>query len=501
MSGEFDAAAYAALQDPDEPSGRKDSFTWDPDCQAELLAVLVHDRRFAAEVGHLIKPRYFTQKTHRAIAKVVLDHFEKYKTSPTGAVLQDEYLKDIKDEDRLYYKATLLGLEEKYVPGLEGRDYYRDRLLQFARHQGVKSALSKILDEMGKGPDLDTDLLLGIFKEAVAVGVKPDTGTDYFAEVEARYANQDEITADDLFTTGLPRLDDSLNAGGMRRGEIFSVMSPPGVGKSLFLSGMTLANVLRGKKVLFVSCEMSDLSISYRLDTMLSMVEQKSLHLRRDEVVARLAEIRRGLTQQRPLMIKHYPAGMCDVPTIRSLAEMLDHEGWRPDLLVVDYIGEMKSNKSLKKHEALEDLVSELRGLGAERGMCVVTAMQPNRDAAQAMDGGVIDAGMLGDSYGQLRPLDGFWTLNQSVAEKGQGVGRIWVEKARDGVAKLLIHVRYDPTTMQITELAGSRYKGLMSDVKVRIDDLAEARDFFGKRGKKAKRDELEDIFADPILN
>jgi replicative DNA helicase len=500
MAGEFDAA-YESLIDPDEHVQAKDAFTWDADCQAELLAVLVHDRRFLAETAHLLHHKYFTYKVHQAVAKVLLDHYKKYKTSPNRNILKDEVLKNVKDEEKVLYGGVLLTLESKYTPGLEGRDYYRDRLVQFAQHQGVKTALGKILDQLEKGPNIDTGLLLGIFKEAVAVEARPDVGTDYFATIEARYTDQGQVTADDIFTTGLHSLDDSMNAGGMRRGEIHSVMAPPGVGKSLFLSGMALANVLRGKRVLFVSCEMNDLSISYRLDTMLSQVDQKSLRLRKDEVVARLAEVREGLAQDRPLVIKHYPSGTCDVATVRALVETLEHEGWKPDMLIVDYVGEMRLNKFLKKHEALEDLVSELCGLGGEKDVCVVTAMQPNREAAQAMDGGVIDAGMLGDSYGQLRPLHGFWTLNQSVAEKNQGVGRLWVEKARDGVAKLLIHVRYDPITMRITELSGSGYKGLMSDVKVGIDDLASARDFFGKRGRKKKQDELDDLFAEPLLN
>jgi hypothetical protein len=40
----------------------------------------------------------------------VLGHFEKYKTSPTRAVLKDEVLKGVKDEDKILYGGALIGL-------------------------------------------------------------------------------------------------------------------------------------------------------------------------------------------------------------------------------------------------------------------------------------------------------------------------------------------------------------------------------------------------------
>lgn len=64
MAGEFDAQAkayfdeaeYEKLIDPDAEAASKARFDWGPEVQAELLALLVKDRRHLAETGHLIKP-------------------------------------------------------------------------------------------------------------------------------------------------------------------------------------------------------------------------------------------------------------------------------------------------------------------------------------------------------------------------------------------------------------------------------------------------------------
>ena len=505
MSGEFDAAAYAALQDPDaEAAPKQSTFSWDSECQAELLAIIVNDRKFLSETAHLMEPKYFTTKYHKAIASIALDHFKKYKSPASKAVMKAELKEYVNKHEDFLYLGTYAALEGKYTPGLESRGYYRDKLLNFAQMQAMKVAWSKALDELEK-PQQDWEKVRSIMKDAIGVDVRPDLGLDYFASLADRYAEDDEAKDNDIFTTGLVKLDESMNNGGMRRGELHGVMAPPGVGKSLFMTMLTMKNLLAGKKVLFVSCEMSEMDIAWRLDAMLSKVGIKSLKLQADDVLQKIGQVHEGLADKRPLIIKQFPAGMCSVDTIRSLCESLDTEGFRPDLLVVDYVGEMKLNKVIKKHEALEQVVSELHGLGVERQMCVFTAMQPNREAATAMNGGVIDASMLGDSYGQLRPLDGFYTLNQSPAEKTQNLGRLWVEKVRAGVAKILIHVQYDPDTLEIGEISESSYKLKASDHKEKLVDNAakDVDDFFGskrkKKGKAAFHDELEDIFAEPL--
>jgi hypothetical protein len=105
--------------------------------------------------------------------------------------------------------------------------------------------------------------------------------------------------------------------------------------------------------------------------------------------------------------------------------------------------------------------------------------MQPNRAAREAMkDGGVISDDNLGDSYGQLRPLDGLYTINQTDNEKKAGVARIYIAKARNGKSRWTFFVSVCPNTLRFESISENRYRVAMSQViseaadNVAIDEL-----------------------------
>jgi hypothetical protein len=80
---------------------------------------------------------------------------------------------------------------------------------------------------------------------------------------------------------------------------------------------------------------------------------------------------------------------------------------------------------------------------------------------AQKKDGlgdGVIDDTNLADSYGQIRPLDGCWSINQMQAEKEAGIARIFVIKHRHGKSRFTCYVRFDMKTLQIKQISSDGY-------------------------------------------
>ena len=123
--------------------------------------------------------------------------------------------------------------------------------------------------------------------------------------------------------------------------------------------------------------------------------------------------------------------------------------GFKPDLIVVDYIGEMKDYPNMPTWESRYRIVRDLRGFATEEGVCIFTAMQPNKNAREAQNTegigpGVIDDTNLADSYGQIRPLDGCWSINQMHQEKEAAMARIFVIKHRHGKSRFTFYVEYD---------------------------------------------------------
>lgn len=162
-----------------------------------------------------------------------------------------------------------------------------------------------------------------------------------------------------------------------------------------------------------------------------------------------------GTEDKRLLVIKQFPAGTMTVNTLRAYMQQLHMIGFKPDLLIIDYIGEMKDYPGMPTYESRFRIVRDLRGLATEENICIFTAMQPNKNARDAQNKdnnlgpGVIDDTNLADSYGQIRPLDGCWSINQMHGEKEAGIARIFVIKHRHGKSRFDFHVEYDIKTSE----------------------------------------------------
>ena len=112
-------------------------------------------------------------------------------------------------------------------------------------------------------------------------------------------------------------------------------------------------------------------------------------------------------------------------------------------------------------------IVSELRGFAIENNVCVLTALQVDGKAREAIRmGGYIDDDNLADAKGQNRALDALWSINQLQDERECGLARIFAIKHRDGEARFFTHIQFHYPTLRMREISENKYKGMFSEYK-----------------------------------
>lgn len=498
MSGEFNKAAQEVLVDPDSDVAKTSNFSWGEDYQREILGMLISDRQFLMSTRGLIKPYYFTNKAHREICRSLFSYWDKYKSQPTKTIIANEISERFKDNDsKLFYLGSLTTLYDYYQPGLDSREYNLNKVVNFAKLQAIKDAWNKSYQSINTlGPTDETfEKIQSYWKDAMSISIDSDIGMDYYKEIAGRYSRgKEKISSENLFTTGFKSLDNGLTKGGFTRGELLSVMGIPGTGKSLSLVKTSVSNLFQRKKVLYVSCEMKEDEIAVRFDAQLANHNIRTLFNNGDFVVPAIMRQLQDYdpSEQTRLVIKWFPSGTLDVNLLRGYYEECKMKGFIADLLVVDYIGEMKDYRGMPLHESRELIVKDLVGfLGAEN-MAGATAMQPNRAAREAQQEGVLDDCHLGDAYGQTRPLHVFYSINQRDDEKQQGVGRGFNIKSRDGKSRFTFYLQWDQETLSIDEISQERYRAKLNDYKekviseVNIDNAGPSDPgFFGRKKKK----------------
>ena len=227
------------------------------------------------------------------------------------------------------------------------------------------------------------------------------------------------------------------------------VVAPPGVGKSLYLVNQGVISLIEGRNVLYVSLEMSEDKIAQRFDSVMTLINQRTLPTQQDNLKKRLDVFKTEFPNGQ-LRIKEYPTGLAKVGTIRSyLSQLKNYEGFVPDVLIVDYLELLESSREAPEYLAQEMLARELRGLAVEQNFLVWTATQTNR---QGRNVNIITDAELGDSYGKFRTMDYAISLNQNEQEFDEGRMRCYVMKSRNGRTRFTLPMNIDYGTLRMTE-------------------------------------------------
>jgi KaiC/GvpD/RAD55 family RecA-like ATPase len=447
---------------------------WDKEFQRSILAMLLADSHFLLMSRDKIVPRYFVDKAQRLICELLFEFYDEYNNAPAKKYLVHEITLRVDDEKkRIYFLGELNVLTNYFYPGLETRDYLQDNIVNFAQTQKIKVAFKdsmKAMKDYGVRSSETWDKVGVILRDALLLEKNFDLGLDYFDDPDARYDEMaEQCELGEKFITRMPSIDDEL-VGGIGRGEIAAVVSASGVGKSVFLANIATWNVLRGKRVLYLSTEMKQNKVAMRIDSIMTGISIKDLVKRRKEVVAELKRTVFDKEDKKLFMLKKFPSKSADINTFRAYHSQVQMHGFKPDLVIVDYVGEMKDYADIPKHESRERMVGDLTQWCGEEDFGLFTALQPNRTGKEVSRSGYIDDDHFGDSYGQIRPLDACWSLNQNDNEKSLGLMRGYVIKHRDGESHYPFYVHSDGKfgncTLRMSEVSKDTYMKTLNEKK-----------------------------------
>lgn len=415
------------------------------------LYLLKHDLEFFSEIVPLLRSDFFDFPAYKNLFLGISNYYDKYRKLPSDATLPDYIHNHVSgaSTDGIDYASTISEVNSFDRSCIEDREFLLDTVETFARQQAMEQAIRKAVGILNN--DGDTGEVEELVRSALLVNRTVDVGQDYFSDVSARLTRNAEDRSKDLIPTAFLTHNRNLE-GGLSRKELAFVVAPPGVGKSLYLVNQGANAIVDGKNVLYISLEMSEDKIAHRFDSVLTDLNNRDLRekpLVKMRLKERLTEIE-SKTRGR-LIIKEFPTGNCNVNQLRAyLVQLRLHRDFVPDVIIVDYLELLRSNRHIDaEYQAQQRISEELRGLGVENNALVWTATQTNRQARRV---NVITDAELGDSYGKIRTADWAISLNQTQEEYDEGTMRVFVMKARDSKQHYLINVSIDYSTLQMRE-------------------------------------------------
>ena len=155
-------------------------------------------------------------------------------------------------------------------------------------------------------------------------------------------------------------------------------------------------------------------------------------------------------------------------------------QGYKPDVIVVDYADLLRGNGKEVRHE-LGNIYEDLRGLAGEYEIPVWTASQANRSA---LEDDVIGAEKIAESYSKIMTADFVLSLSRKIEDKVAGTGRWHVIKNRFGPDGITFPSKMNTSNGQIDIYEGDSIQG--KDAQKQMDN-----------GEESKRKYLQNKFKE----
>ena len=419
------------------------AYDFSENIQRGILYLLKSNKDFYLQIINLVQPDYFEFPSHSKIFSKVKEHYEKYGKLPTD----DFIIQDIKPtlgarENASDYEDELSYINNVDTSTVGNTEYMLDLVEGFAKKEAMKAAIA---DSISLIKENRIDEVEALVRKALLINRDVDTGQDYFTDLVGRWDPNIK------YKTVLPSINKSLE-GGLGAKEMAMVVAPPGVGKSLYLVNQGVHSMIEGRKVLYISLEMSEDKIAQRFDSIMTLVPQFKLKDPANQLTVkeRLEMFQKEFAGSQ-LVIKEFPTGQASINTIRNLlVQLKNYDEFEPDLLIVDYLELLRPTREIQQeYHAQQKTAEELRGVAMEYNFLVWTATQTNRQGRMVK---VITDAELGDSYGKIRTCDFAMSLNQSEEEFDEGKMRAYVIKSRNGRPRFIVPMDVDYSVLRMSE-------------------------------------------------
>jgi len=382
--------------------------------QIKVLSSLLKHKEFLQNIHDILEESYFDNPAHKWIVEEVLRYHYKYNATPTLDSLQVEVKKIDNEVLRI---SVIEQLKESYKASNEDREYVEQEFTNFCRNQQLKKALLSSVDLLQSGQYDDIRYLIDT---ALKAGQDKNIGHEYEKDIETRYRVEERAA----IATPWKHVNELL-MGGLGAGDLGIIFGNPGGGKSWMLVNMGAAAASLGFNVCHYTLELSEDYVGKRYDSIFTGIEVQHVHNHR----AAVEEVLKKLPGK--LIIKEFTMGKASIATIESHVQKCTDLGYKPDLIIIDYVDLLKSKKkSIDRKEEIDDIYVSTKGMARELKVPVWTVSQVNRAGAKD---DVIEGDKAAGSYNKMMIADFALSLSRKRQDKVNGTGRVHIMKNRYG--------------------------------------------------------------------
>lgn len=452
---------------------------FDHNYQQALISFLLSDSNSFSRCRNILKDEYFASSLIPSV-RFILGYADEHNRLPIPEQI-----------------SAVTGQSFSLVANpIEREAWLLNEVEQFCRYRAIENVILKGTDMLARGEHADIERQI---KDAMTISLITDLGDDYFRSTKERIERLKN--RDNMVSTGWAIIDKKLH-GGYTKGSLNIFAGGSGSGKSLFLQNQGLNWSLVGMNVIYITLELSQDLVGNRIDSMVTGKSTKDIFRNSNEVCYQIEQLRKDVKPGSFHIKKMAEAGTTCNDIRAYLKEYQIKTGIRPDALLIDYLDLVYPNNSkidVTNAFAKDKYVSEeMRSIGTEWDMPVVSASQLNRQSVEAQE---FDHSHIAGGISKINTADNVFGIFTSESMRESGRYRLQFLKTRSSSAVgSKVELGYDPNCMRISDMPEYDDRSEEEEQQSKAIDRSTGGKVVAASQTPAaeppKRKELEDLFS-----
>jgi len=458
------------------------------DVQIKFIGLLVQDKTWAELNGFdLIKPEYFENRILNRVCSWIHSYYKKRKDIPTKLILTEEaknYANDHNDMQSYFKYEQIINDIYTVEGGDAAREEFKEKVITFIKQAKWKQTLKNGTLAFSIN---NVNQAIERFKEILAIGTENDLGLDMSTLSNDDFLAMMGETYDkkNMIKTGIPGWDAALG-GGFVKDNLHILGGAPGFGKSKTMAYLAKQALMDGKKVVFITLELSEVETMANIKIAISGISFFDMLKpeNRIEFDSKCANFEN--TFSKDLVVKFYKPATVNCDTIENYIMKViqykkEKEGrdWKPDVIYLDYLDKLLPTQKIKGslYEDIGGVTDDCKNLAITFHCPVISGSQLGRSVWNIKGSEVISLDSLAESARKAHLAHSITTINVNPGEKAVGKARLFMAKSRSGKPGTTIYIEqnlgkcllyevdpWDPETLQGT--TGYTIKSVMSSSK-----------------------------------
>jgi len=414
------------------------------DYQLRFIAQILTDRKFAHSIIDIVDPNYFEDPYIRVIAATIKDAKIKDDIVPDFASLEIRLIEEISEEyQRDFMLRQLRKIKEA---SLYDSLKIQDIAMKFCKQQELKKSIKEIQKIIDKGDIEDYEKCETILKKALEHGDNKDIGIDVFHDIKS-------VLEDDFrkpIRTGIEGLDEVMD-GGLSKTELGVILAPFGVGKTTLMTKIGNTAFNDGYNVLQIFFEDNPKVIQRKHISCWSGIDLNSLSVHKEQLSKMCDEMEANKKAKLvgDIRLAKFSSDGTTIPIIRQYVRKLISEGFRPDIILLDYIDCVQPSRRYDDANVGEgSVMRQLETMLSELDIAGWTAVQGNRSSINA---NVVEADQMGGSIKKGQIGHFILSIAKTLDQKEDGTATMAVLKSRFGKSGIIWdNIKFDNSSIQI---------------------------------------------------